>query len=100
MTMYKISKKAIKDCPWYAKNTKEFFYSLMLVDGYKTTRNRTVTAIEVSENELDKMVAEGFMIVPISKTVPMQEVKFYAITFNIIMVKATDYKKVYKHFVE
>lgn len=99
MTMYKISKKAIKDCLWLYENTKEFFDSLP-VNGYKMTRNRPVTAIEVSENELDKMIAEGFMIVSISKTVPMKEVKLYADTFNIVMVKATDYKKVYKHFIE
>lgn len=97
MTMYKISKKAIKDCPWYAKNTREFFDSLPRVN---LTGNKPVTPIEVSDKDLDKMIAEGFMIVSISKTVPMKEVKLYADTFNIVMVKATDYKKVYKHFVE
>lgn len=97
MIMYKITKKAIKDCPWYAKNTKEFFDTL---PRFNLTMNRPVKAIEVSENELDKMIAEGSMIVSISKNALMKDVKLYAEKFNIIMVKATDYKKVYKHFVE
>lgn len=97
MTMYKISKKSIKDCPWYAKNTKEFFDSLLR---FNLTRNKPVTTIEVSENELDKMITEGYMFISISKTVSMKEVKIYVEKFNIIMVKAMDYKKVYKHFVE
>lgn len=96
MTMYKISKKAIADCLWLYKNTKEFFDSL---PRFNLTRNKPITTIEVSENELDKMIAEGYMFVSISKNALMKDIKLYAKEFNIIMVKATDYKKVYKHFV-
>jgi hypothetical protein len=96
--MYKVSKKAIKDCLWLYKNSKEFFDSL---PRFNLTRNRPVTTIEVSEKDLDKMIEEGTMFISISTTVPMRTVKQYADLkdFSFVFVKATDYKKIYKHLI-